>query len=107
MDGLSNALDYLLGSDPRDNASRAPLEVSPIDLEGQPFVELSHPLRDGVPESSTQIEKSSDLESWNAADDTLVQISDVHVDTLGTPRVGGRRTWHATCRNSYSYFFLY
>ena len=74
-DGLSNALEYLLGSDPRDNSSRAPLEVALVDFEEQTFVELSHPLRDGVTEFSAQIEKSSDLESWNAADDALVQIS--------------------------------
>ncbi len=74
-DGLPNALEYLLGSDPRANSSRATLEVSLVELAGQTYVELSHSVRDGAGEFRAQIERSSGLESWNEAGDTLIQIS--------------------------------
>ncbi len=65
-DRFPNALEYLLGSDPRDPASFRPAEVS-VAADGA--LELTFTLRDGVEEFVPQIESSPDLQgaTWSDA----------------------------------------
>jgi hypothetical protein len=74
-DKLVNALEYLLGSDLRDGASRNPPEARVVELGGQDFVEFSFILRDGVTEFVAEIQESSDLQNWSDASGSLTLVN--------------------------------
>ena len=76
-DQLVNALEYLLGSDLHDNSDRSGLEISLVVVEGQPYIELSHTLRDGVSEFTAFIDQSFDLENWNDSGITIRRFSTI------------------------------
>lgn len=75
LDGLLNALEYLLGSDLRSASSQAGLQVSTVHVGGQHYVELVHTLRDGVSEFAAIVEQSTDLENWTNTSGTLNQFA--------------------------------
>jgi len=74
-DGLANALEYVLGSSLRDQASRSDLRVSLSPDNEQPHIELSHSIRNGVTEFAVLIEQSSDLRAWGEANTTLSLVN--------------------------------
>ncbi len=76
-DQLANALEYLLGSDLRDNASRNDLTINLIELEGEAYLELTHTLREGVSEFSAVIDRSSDLRGWAESNEIISQVSSI------------------------------
>ncbi len=72
-DRLVNALEYLLGSDLRDKASRSGLQISLLPVAGDYYIELAHTLRNGVSEFAAVIDQSSDLRNWSDSDSTISQ----------------------------------
>jgi hypothetical protein len=73
-DKMVNALEYLLGGDLRDNASRRDPEVTAVELGGEKFAEFRFTLRDGVNEFLAEIEVSTDLQNWGDAAGVLTLI---------------------------------
>ncbi|NIP96664.1 MAG: lamin tail domain-containing protein [Akkermansiaceae bacterium] len=85
LDGLANALEYLLGSDLRDGGSRRQPLAEGIRVDDGIYFELSFTLRDGVTEFAADLEQSHDLLSWSDASDALTLINT-------TPNGDGTRT---------------
>ena len=73
-DRLANVLEYLLGSDLRDGASAAALQISVVEEGGASHLEVEFTLRDGVTEYAAALEFASDLDDWSAADALLELI---------------------------------
>jgi len=48
-----------------------------VVVEGQPYIELSHTLRDGVSEFTAFIDQSFDLENWNDSGTTIRRFSTI------------------------------
>jgi hypothetical protein len=76
-DGVSNLLEHVFGTDPRDASSIDLPSVAMVSDGGELYAELSYRLRQGLIGFRLRIEASSDLAEWKNADGTFTIQSNV------------------------------
>ena len=96
-DALSNALEYLFGTDPEDGSDGSPIQVTDI---GDSIL-LSYPIAPGVPGQIDSIETSTDLTGFTL-DDTLTRdvalVNAQAIATIELPKEDGIPTKFARIR---------
>ena len=74
FDGVSNLLEHIFGTDPRDASSIDLPTVSMVSDGGETYADFSYRLRQGLTGFRIRIEASSDLAEWkNAEGDFTIQ----------------------------------
>ncbi|MDB4698350.1 lamin tail domain-containing protein [Akkermansiaceae bacterium] len=76
-DGVSNLLEHVFGTDPRDASSIDLPSVAIVSDGGETYAELSYRLRQGLTGFRIRIEASSDLAEWRNADGNFTIQSDL------------------------------
>ena len=76
-DGVSNLLEHVFGTDPRDASSIDLPSVAIVSDGGETYAELSYRLRQGLTGFRIRIEASSDLTEWRNADGNFTIQSDL------------------------------
>ncbi|MBT6168924.1 MAG: hypothetical protein HOH94_15770, partial [Verrucomicrobia bacterium] len=76
-DGVSNLLEHVFGTDPRDASSIDLPSVAIVSDGGETYAELSYRLRQGLTGFRIRIEASSDLAEWRNADGNFAIQSDL------------------------------
>ncbi|MDA7790198.1 lamin tail domain-containing protein, partial [Akkermansiaceae bacterium] len=76
-DGVSNLLEHVFGTDPRDASSIDLPSVAIVGDGGETYAELSYRLRQGLTGFRIRIEASSDLAEWRNADGNFTIQSDL------------------------------
>lgn len=77
FDGVSNLLEHVFGTDPRDASSIDLPSVAMVSDGGETYAELSYRLRQGLTGFRIRIEASSDLAEWRNADGNFTIQSDL------------------------------
>jgi hypothetical protein len=77
FDGVSNLLEHVFGTDPRDASSIDLPSVAMVSDGGEVYAELSYRLRQGLIGFRLRIEASSDLTEWKNADGTFTIQSNI------------------------------
>ena len=77
FDGVSNLLEHVFGTDPRDASSIDLPSVAIVSDGGETYAELSYRLRQGLTGFRIRIEASSDLAEWRNADGNFAIQSDL------------------------------
>jgi hypothetical protein len=77
FDGVSNLLEHIFGTDPRDASSIDLPTVSMVSDGEETYAEFSYRLRQGLTGFRIRIEASSDLAEWKNADGNFTIQSDL------------------------------
>lgn len=73
LDGLSNLMEYLLGSDPKDAGDAGSVEVMIVESGGEDYLGLRYTRPVGVTDVTVALQRSTDLGGWDSGPGFTVQ----------------------------------